>query len=109
MIAEAEALDPFLPVYCLEEKGVALFNLGKYKEAISALNSLAFQTFRSRSYAAACAMALGEEERSRNALAEAVSISPNLTVSKLLTWEYYRNPNDAERLRKLLIAAGLPE
>ena len=109
LIAEAEALDPFLPVYCLEEKGVALFNLGKYKEAILALNSLAFQTFRSRSYAAACAMALGEEERSRNALAEAVSISPNLTVSKLLTWEYYRNPNDAERLRKLLIAAGLPE
>ncbi len=53
LIAEAEALDPFLPVWCLEEKGVALFNLGRYEEAISALNSLAFQTFRSRGYAAA--------------------------------------------------------
>jgi tetratricopeptide (TPR) repeat protein len=109
LIAEAEALDPFLPVYCLEEKGVALFNLGKYKEAISALNSLAYQTFRSRGYVAACANALGDQVCSRNAVAEAISISPDLTVSKFLKAENYRYPEDAERLRKLLIAAGLPE
>lgn len=109
LIAEAEALDPFLPVYCLEEKGVALFNLGKYKEAISALDSLAYQTFRSRGYVAACATALGEQECSRNALAEAISILPDLTVSKFLKAENYRYPEDAERLRKLLIVAGLPE
>lgn len=109
LIAEAEALDPFLPVWCLEERGIALFNLGKYKEAILALNSLAFQTFRSRSYAAACAMALGEKEHARNAVAEAVSISTDLTVSKLLRSEFYRHPDDADRLRTLLIDAGLPE
>ena len=109
LIAEAEALDPFLPVWCLEEKGVALFNLGQYEEAISALNRLAFQTFRSRSYAGACAMALGDQERSRKALAEAVSISPDLTVAKLLNRESYRYPDDAARLRTFLIEAGLPE
>ena len=109
LIAEAEALDPFLPVWCLEEKGVALFNLGQYKEAISALNSLAFQTFRSCSYAAACAMALEDQERSRKAIAEAVTISPDLTAAKLLSWESYRYPNDASRLQTLLIEAGLPE
>jgi TolB-like protein len=109
LIAEAEALDPFLPVWCLEEKGVALFNLGEYEDAISALNSLAFQTFRSRSYTAACEMALGDRERSRRAIGEAVSISPDLTVSRLLHWESYRDPEDAERLRTLLIEAGLPE
>ena len=109
LIAEAEALDPFLPVYCLEEKGVALFNLGKYKEAISALDSLAFQTFRSRGYVSACAIALGDQERARNALAEAVSISPDLTVSKFIRTETYRYPDDAERLRKLLIKAGVAE
>jgi len=109
LIAEAEALDPFLPVWCLEEKGVALFSLGQYKEAISALNSLAFQTFRSRSYAAACAMALDDQERSRKAIAEAVTISPDLTASKLLSWESYRYPNDASRLQTLLIEAGLHE
>jgi adenylate cyclase len=109
LLAEADALDPFLPVWCLEERGVALFNLGKYNEAISALNSLAFQTFRSRSYAAACALALGDQQRARNAVAEAISISPELTVSKLLKSEPYRYPDDADRLRKLLIEAGLPE
>jgi len=109
LIAEAEALDPFLPVWCLEEKGIALFNLGKYEEAISALDKLAFQTFRSRSYAAACAAALGDRKRARNAVAEAVSISPDLNVSRLMSAEHYRYPDDADRLRTLLIEAGLPE
>jgi adenylate cyclase len=109
LIAEAEELDPFLPVYCLEEKGVALFNLGKYEEAISALDSLAYQTFRSRGYVSACAAAVGDRERSRNAVAEAISISPDLSVSKFLKAENYRYPEDVDRLRKLLAEAGLPE
>jgi tetratricopeptide (TPR) repeat protein len=109
LIAEAEALDPFLPVWCLEEKGVVLFNLGRYREAISALNALAYQTFRARCYAAAAAMALGEPERARQALAEALSISPDLTVAKLMRTEYYRLAEDTDRVRKLLIEAGLPE
>jgi adenylate cyclase len=109
LIAEAEALDPFLPVWCLEEKGVALFNLGRHKEALSAFDRLPFQTFRSCGYAAACAMALGDQERAQNALAEAVTIFPDLTVSKVLSREYYRDPADAGRLRTLLVQAGLPE
>lgn len=109
LIAEAEALDPLLPVWCLEEKGVALFNLGRYEEAISALEGLAFQTFRSRSYAAASAMALGDAERSRRALAEALAIRPDLTVAVLFGRESYRYAGDAARLRDLLVAAGLPE
>ena len=68
LLAEAEALHPMLPVWCLEERGVALFNLGQYEEAISALSGLAFQTFRSRSYAAACAMALGVNRAHANSL-----------------------------------------
>jgi TolB-like protein/class 3 adenylate cyclase len=108
LIAEAQQLDPFLPVWCLEEKGVALFNLGKHREAIAALDSLPFQTFRSCSYIAACAAALGEQQRAHNALAEAISIFPDLTVTKFLSREYYRDPDDADRIQKLLIKAGLP-
>jgi hypothetical protein len=40
---------------------------------------------------------------------ERETISPDLTVSKLLKSEPYRYPDDADRLRKLLIEAGLPE
>jgi tetratricopeptide (TPR) repeat protein len=107
LLAEAEALDPLLPVRCLEEKGVALFNLGRHEEAISAFNGLAFQTYRSRGYAAASAMALGDRERARKAVAEAVSIRADLTASLLLKWESYRDPADAEGLRSLLVAAGM--
>jgi tetratricopeptide (TPR) repeat protein len=98
-----------LPVWCLEEKGVALFNLGRYEEAIVALSSLAFQTYRSRCYAAACAMSLGDHERARKALAEAVGIRSDLTVSMLLNRESYRYPDDAARVRTLLTGAGLPD
>jgi len=109
LLAEAEALDPLLPVWCLEEKGVALFNLGRHEEAIAALNGLAFQTFRSRSYVAAASMAIGDQNRAHKALAEALAIQPNLTAATLLSRETYRNPDDAARLRKLLTEAGLPE
>jgi adenylate cyclase len=109
LLAEAEALDPFLPVWCLEERGVALFNLARYKEAIAALDSLAFQTVRSRSYAAASAIVAGDKERARNAVAEAIGISPGLTASKVVGAETYRYPDDANRLRRLLVEAGLPE
>src|SRR5215475_13148627 len=39
----------------------------------------------------------------------AISISPDVTVFKLLKSETYRDPDDADRLRRLLIEAGLPE
>jgi len=109
LIAEAELLDPFLPVWCVEEKGVALFNLGRYEDAIAALNGLAFQTFRSRSYAAASAMALRDRARAQEAVAEALGIVPDLTVSKLMKSEFYRDPEDTSRLRSLLAESGLPE
>jgi hypothetical protein len=91
----------------VEEKGVALFNLGRYEQAISALNSLAFQTIRSRCYAAAAAMSLDNRERSSKAVSEAVSIRPELTASIFLKRESYRDPDDAARLRALLMSAGL--
>lgn len=85
------------------------FGLGKYKGAIAALNSLAFQTVRSRSYAAASAMAAGDREHARSAVVEAIGISPDLTASKVVGADPYRYPDDANRLRKLLVEAGLPE
>ncbi|MEX0923266.1 MAG: adenylate/guanylate cyclase domain-containing protein [Rhodovibrionaceae bacterium] len=108
LIAEAETLDPLMPVWCLEEKGVALFNLGRYEEAIAALTALAFKTFRSRSYAAASAMALGDRERAGRFAAEALGIRPELTATLLLSRENYRLAEDSARLRDWLIEAGLP-
>ena len=40
LLDEAEMLDPFLPVWCVEERGVALYALGRYAEAIESLGRL---------------------------------------------------------------------
>jgi adenylate cyclase len=109
LLAGAEALDPFLPAWCLEERSVVLFNLGRHKEAITALNRLAFQTVRSRSYVAAFAIVAGDKESARNTVAEAIGISPGLTASKVVGAETYRYPDDANRPQRLLVEAGLPE
>jgi adenylate cyclase len=57
LLEEAEALDPLLPVWCIEERGVALYALERYREALEAFGRLVFQTYRSRLYGAAALMA----------------------------------------------------
>jgi TolB-like protein/tetratricopeptide (TPR) repeat protein len=108
MVAEAEALDPFLPVWCVEEKGVALYAAGRYEEAIAALGALSFQTARSKSYEAACRESLGDHQRAEAAIDSALRMKPELTASALLAMETYRSEETKARLRTLLEAAGLP-
>jgi lipoprotein NlpI len=66
LLDEAEALDPLLPVWCVEERGVALYSLGRYGEALDALEVLAFQTYRSRLYRAAAMVALDRPMKRAN-------------------------------------------
>jgi TolB-like protein/Tfp pilus assembly protein PilF len=108
LVAEAEALDPFLPVWCIEEKGVALYAAGRYEDAISALGALAFQTARSKSYEAACRQSLGDHKRAEAAIRTALGMKPELTATGFLATESYRSEETKARLRALLEAAGLP-
>src|SRR5262249_41898414 len=57
LLDQADALDPFLPVWCVEERGIALYALERYQEALDALGKLVFQTYRSRLYRAAALVA----------------------------------------------------
>ena len=43
LLDEAEALDPLLPVWCIEERGVALYALERYREALEAFGRPVFQ------------------------------------------------------------------
>ena len=109
LLNEAAELDPFLHVWCVEERVAVLYNLGRFREAIEAALRLTFQTRRSRLYRAAAHVALGETERARDVVAEAIAGAPDLTTDYLETHEFYHDRAIKSRLIELLVCAGLPK
>jgi TolB-like protein len=109
LIEAAVAQDPFLPVQCIEERGVALFALGRFAEALSALGAMPFQTFRSRCYEAACRVSMGDQAGARQAISKALQIHPTLTASDFRQRETYQDREQISDLQDLLLAAGLPQ
>jgi adenylate cyclase len=108
LVDEAEALDPLLPVWCVEERGVALYALGRYQESLDSLARLVFQTFRSRLYRAASLVALKRSEEAHKLSAEAVAGNPGLTIARFIHKERYRDLSMRDALRERLEEAGLP-
>jgi adenylate cyclase len=108
LLDEAESLDPFLPVWCIEERGVALYALERFRDAIQALGNLMFQTYRARLYRAAAYVALDDLESARRAVREALAGQPGLTVSGFMMKERYRDLEKRRELSQRLEVAGLP-
>ncbi len=109
LLDEAAELDPFLHVWCVEERVAVLYNLGRFRESIEAALHLTFQTRRSRLYRAAAHAALGETARAREIVAEAIANAPDLTTDYIEFLECYRDPVTKRKLIELLVSAGLPE
>ncbi len=109
LLDEADELDPFMPVWCVEERGAALYALDRFEEAIEASRGLPFQTRRSRIYRAASRVALGDIERARKLVAEALASAPELTTEYVSQQETYRDPEVTRTLIERLTAAGLPQ
>jgi adenylate cyclase len=107
LLDEAAELDPFLHVWCVEERVATLYALSQYREAIASAVRLTFQTRRSRLYRAASHAALGEDMQARDVVAEAFAISPDLTGDYILAEETYRDSTITQTLVERLIRAGL--
>jgi TolB-like protein len=108
LLDEAEMLDPFLPVWCVEERGVALYSLGRFAEAIESLGQLAFQTNRSRLYRAASLVKLDRSDEAKQLVREALGGKPDLTSAGFAEREIPCNPEKSSQLADLLTQAGLP-
>lgn len=108
LLDEAETLDPFLPVWCVEERGIALYSLGRFVEAIESLGQLAFQTNRSRLYRAASLVALNRLDEAQRLVREALGGKPDLNAAGFTERELPCNPERSRRLADLLSQAGLP-
>ena len=108
LVDEAIALDPLLPVWCIEERGVALYALGRYGKALEALGKLVFQTYRSRLYRAASLIALNRPDEARRLCEEVMAGNPGITLGSFTHKERYRDLALRETLRERLERAGLP-
>jgi class 3 adenylate cyclase/TolB-like protein len=108
LLDEAEELDPFLPVWCIEERTAALYGLGRFDEAVAAGRALPFQTRRSRLYRAASRVALGNVPRAREIIAAALAANPDLSADYIRLRESYRDPATRQLLIDRLVEAGLP-
>jgi adenylate cyclase len=95
-------------VWCIEERGVDYYAMGRYQDALDALGGLVFQTFRSRLYRAAALMALGRVEEAGKPIREAMASKPDFTVSRFLFQERYRDPLLRRQMQQRLMDAGLP-
>jgi len=109
LLDEAGELDPFLHVWCIEERVAVLYNLGRFRETIEAAFRLTFQTRRSRLYRAAAHASLGETDRARQIVAEAIAGAPDLTTDYVKKQEFYRDFAIKRTLIELLASAGLPK
>ena len=109
LMDEAETRDPFLPSWCVEERGIALFGLGRYEDGLSAFAALPNKTYRSRCYESVCYSALGDDESAAQAVAKALQIYPELTAKMFGLNELYKRREDWKAIRNQLIAAGLPK
>jgi TolB-like protein len=109
LLDQAEALDPYLPVWCVEERGAALYVQERYREAADHLCALPFQTRRSRLYQIASRMALGETDQAQKLARAALAAQPDLSVKYVRDQEWYRDRAVREKLVQRLIEAGVPE
>ena len=109
LLDQAETLDPLLPVWCIEERGVALYALERYTDTLEALTKLTFQTYRSRLYRAAALIALERQQGAKKLVKEALANNPRLTICGFMFNERYRDLAKQRELRWRLKQAGLPE
>ena len=104
----AEQLDPFLPVYAVEERLIAEYCLGQFDAALSEASRLPFQSRRSRYYSAACLVALGRLDDAKAKMRGALTADPELSVPYVLGQENYQDKAVLENLLDRLFRAGLP-
>lgn len=109
LLDRAEALDPFLPVYAVEERLVAEYGLGHYEAVLSEASRLPFQSRRSRYYSAAALKALDREEDARKLMREALAADPTLSREYVLGQEIYRDREFLDNFVTCLHQLGLPE
>lgn len=108
LLDRAEMLDPFLPVWIVEERVAALYVLGRHDELFAVARALPYQTRRTLIYRIAARMARGDVDRARQLVAQIQALDPKLSAGYVRTQEFFKDRAITETLVNSVHAAGLP-
>ncbi|MEQ1613667.1 MAG: winged helix-turn-helix domain-containing protein [Hyphomicrobiaceae bacterium] len=102
--------NPLHPDWYWRERGIVLFGLGTYREALNALQRCQEGRDLDHIYQAACLVALGEDVTARKCLEDLRQTRPEVTsnwIKRAIPYRCYKNPADLSRLTGFLETAGL--
>ncbi|MFT7596730.1 MAG: adenylate cyclase, partial [Paracoccaceae bacterium] len=109
LLDRAAVLDPFLPVWIVEERIAALYSLGRFEDMSREARNLSFQTRRTRIYRSAARVALGNVARAGDLIAEALADDSGLTIEYVISQELFQDGQVMQTLLDRVRAAGLPD
>jgi adenylate cyclase len=102
--------NPLHPDWYWRERGIVLFGLGNYREALNALQRCQEDRDLDHIYQAACLVALGDELSGRGRIEQLRRTRPEIDlhwVKSAILYRCYKNPADLSRLTAFLQAARL--
>lgn len=105
-VREAMRLNPFHPNWYWNIIGRCLHSLGRYDEAIVALEKIASPNFWTLLYLAGCHARSGNSEMARRLRGDVLRLRPNLDVATLRRYFPYRNSATKDRLFESFREAG---
>ena len=105
----AVELDPFVPVYIVEEYLTAYYAMGDFEKVVAEARNLHHQTRRSRCYTAASLVALGRVDAAREVVRTVLEDDPVLTLDYVRGQEFFRDKQTMDTLLDRLRVANLPE
>ncbi len=107
IVKRAMTLDPFLPVWAIEDHGVILYSMGDYEGAIDSLTRLPLRQPRGLAFKAASQIALGDVDAARTTTEELLRHTPDYSADQLRLVTYYRDAEQTKGLFDRLGQAGL--
>ena len=107
ILERAMTLDPFLPVWAVEDHGVILYSKGDFEGAIASLTRLPVRQPRGLAFKAASQVALDDLDGAKRTVADIKRHTPDYTVDQLKLLTYYRDPAQTTALFDRLKQAGL--
>lgn len=108
LIKRAQRLNPIHPDWYWEQRALSLYLLGRYDDAVTALQRIRRPSFYEYCYLAACHAELDDAAAAERSVERALRDSPGLRLAAVKAFLPYRQDRVPDRILKRLAVAGMP-